>query len=243
MSRLQAVLLLGLAAAMFSTGGLFIKLVTIGPLALVSARSIIAAAIMWLWVWRTEEKRPFFTYDRYQIGGAIALVGAQLFFVVANRQTTSANAVFIQFTAPIFVALFGIWFLGERATRRDWLTMAAIGVGFFLFFSDELTTTGFWGNVNALISGISLAWLVLFLRKQKDGSTAQTILLGNILAAVICFPFLFQETYTLADVGGIAFLGVLQLGIPFIMMSVAVRYLTAVETILIQTLEPILNPV
>ena len=69
------------------------------------------------------------------------------------------------------------------------------------------------------------------------------MLLGNILAAVICFPFLFQETYTLADVGGIAFLGVLQLGIPFIMMSVAVRYLTAVETILIQTLEPILNPV
>ena len=238
MTRTRAVLFLFLAATMFSTAGLFIKLISISPLALVGARSLIASLIIIIWL-----RRPRFTWNRYQIGGAVALMGAQLFFVIATRQTTAANAVFIQFTAPVYVALLGIWFLGERARPLDWATMFIIGVGFFLFFGDKLTPQGFWGNINALISGISLAWLMLFLRKQKDGSTTETMLLGNLLAAVVGLPFLLRESPTLADWGGVLFLGVFQLGIPFILMSVAIRYLTAVEAILIQTLEPVLNPI
>lgn len=238
MTRTHAVILLFLAATLFSTAGLFIKLITIGPLALVGARSIIAALIMLLWL-----RRPRFTWDRYQIGGAVALLGAQLFFVIATRQTNAANAVFIQFTAPVYVALLGIWFLGERARPLDWATMGIIGLGFLLFFGDKLTPEGFWGNINALISGIALAWLILLLRKQKDGSTAETILLGNLLAAMVGLPFLLTESPTPADWGGVLFLGIFQLGIPFIMMSVAIRHLTAVEAILIQTLEPVLNPI
>jgi drug/metabolite transporter (DMT)-like permease len=238
MTRSRAVLFLFLAATLFSTAGLFIKIISISPLALVGARSLIAALIMALWL-----RRPHFTWNRYQIGGAISLLGAQLFFVVATRQTTAANAVFIQFTAPVYVALLGIWFLGERARPLDWATMLIIGLGLFLFFGDELTPQGFWGNVNALISGISLACLMIFLRKQKDGSTAETMLLGNLLAAAIGLPFLLRESPTLADWGGVLFLGIFQLGIPFILMSVAIRTLTAVEAILIQTLEPVLNPI
>lgn len=238
MIRSRAVLFLFLAATLFSTAGLFIKIISISPLALVGARSLIAALIMAIWL-----RRPHFTWNRYQIGGAISLLGAQLFFVVATRQTTAANAVFIQFTAPVYVALLGIWFLGERARPLDWATMLIIGLGLFLFFGDELTPQGFWGNVNALISGISLACLMIFLRKQKDGSTAETMLLGNLLAAAIGLPFLLRESPTLADWGGVLFLGIFQLGIPFILMSVAIRTLTAVEAILIQTLEPVLNPI
>jgi drug/metabolite transporter (DMT)-like permease len=133
--------------------------------------------------------------------------------------------------------------LGERAKSYDWLTMAAIAVGFFLFFNEKLSPEGWWGNVYAILSGITLAWLLLFLRKQKDGSTAETILLGNILAAIVGLPFLFTASPTPGDWAGILFLGVLQLGIPFIMMSVAIKWLTAVEAVLIQTLEPIFNPI
>ncbi|MCA9999576.1 MAG: hypothetical protein KDE56_27630, partial [Anaerolineales bacterium] len=119
MTRTRAVLILFLAATLFSTAGLFIKLITIGPLALVGARSIIAALIIAIWL-----RRPHFTWDRYQIGGAVALMGAQLFFVVATRQTTAANAVFIQFTAP--VPCRRRVFYSRTAKRRGFLRDAGL---------------------------------------------------------------------------------------------------------------------
>jgi drug/metabolite transporter (DMT)-like permease len=151
----------------------------------------------------------------------VALALTQILFVFATRQTTAANAIFLQYTAPIYVAIFGAWFLGERAKSYDWLTMEAIGVGFFLFFSDKLSPEGWWGNVYAVFSGLTLAWLLLFMRKQKDGSTAETVLLGNLIAALVGLPSLLNASPTVADWGGIIFLGIFQLGIPFIMMSVA----------------------
>lgn len=231
-------MLLALAAALFSTSGLLIKLITIGPLALVGARSVVAALVIAAWL-----RRPRFIWTLPQVGGGIALAVTQIFFVIATRETTAANAIFIQYTAPVLVAIFGIWFLDERAQIHDWLTMAAIGVGLYLIFGGNFSFRGAWGEFSALISSVSFAWLFLFLRKQKDSSTTETVLLGNILAAVIGSPFLLFESPTLADWGGILFLGVLQLGIPFIILSLAIKHLTAVETILIQTLEPILNPI
>lgn len=238
LSRSQAILLLATAAVLFSTAGLMIKLLSIGPFALVGGRSIIAVLVILAW-----SGRPRFTWSLPQVGGGIALAVTQMLFVLATRQTTAANAVFIQFTAPVFVAIFGTWFLGERAQRIDWLAMLAIGIGFLFFFSGELSLSGTWGNINALLSGITLAWLLLFLRKQRHGSTVETILLGNAFAALAGLPFFLQESPTLADYGGILFLGVIQLGIPFILMSIAIKELEAVEAILIQTIEPLFNPI
>jgi drug/metabolite transporter (DMT)-like permease len=226
------------AATLFSTAGLLIKVLTLSPLALVGARSILAAGVIAIWL-----RRPRITWSLPQVGGAIMLAATQILFVMATRMTTAANAIFLQFTAPIFVAFFGIWFLGERAKRHDWLAMAAIAAGLLLFFNEDLSAQGNWGNTIALLSGITFAWLVLFLRKQKDTSATETMLLGNLLAALIGLPFFFSETPTAADLGGVAFLGLIQLGIPLIMVSVAIKHLTAVEAVLIQTLEPILNPI
>ncbi|MCB8945322.1 MAG: DMT family transporter [Ardenticatenaceae bacterium] len=238
MNRSRAILLLAFASILFSTSGLFVKIISISPLALVSARSIIAAIVIAIWL-----RRPHFTWSVAQVGGGIALALTQILFVISTRQTTAANAIFLQYTAPIYVAIFGVWFLGERAKGYDWLTMAAIAVGFVLFFNEKLSPEGWWGNVYAILSGVTLAWLLLFMRKQKDESTAETILVGNMLAAVIGLPALLTATPTPADWAGILFLGVVQLGISFIMMSVAIKWLTAVEAVLIQTLEPIFNPI
>lgn len=237
-TRRNAALILMLSAVMFSTAGLLIKIITLSPLALISGRSLIAGLVILLYV-----RRPRFTWSTAQIGGAMALAGAQIFFVIATRQTSAANAVFIQFTAPIYVAIFAIWFLQEPARPIDWVTMAAVGIGLLLFFSDELALEGVWGNINALISGVCLAWFVLFMRKQKDDSPIETTLLGNLLAALVGLPFLLQASPTWGDVGGVLFLGILQLGIPFILFSIAIKHLSAVESILIQTLEPVLNPI
>ena len=238
MNQRRAVLYLLVAVVLFSTSGLMIKLTTLDALALTAGRSMVAGLIFLLYL-----RRPQFTWSVAQIGGAFGYIGAQVFFVAATQLTSAANAVLLQFTAPIYVALFGIWFLGERARRVDWITMAVIGFGMALFFAGGLTASGILGNVYAILSGISLAWLVLFMRKQKDGSPLETVLLGSIFATVLFLPALWRSTPTPADWGIILFLGVFQLGMPFILYSTAIRYLDAVEAILIQALEPILNPI
>jgi len=238
LSRNRAILMVAVAAALFSTSGLFIKILALSPFALLSARGLVAGLVMLLWL-----RRPTLTWSLPQVGGGLAFALTQMLFILSTRQTTAANAILLQYTAPVYVALFGTWFLGERPQRADWVTMGLIGGGMVLFFSESLSPSGLRGNIYALISGVTLAWLMLFLRKQKDGSTVETVMLGNFFAAAIGLPALLAATPTAADIGGVLYLGVLQLGISFIMLSLAIRHLTAVEAVLIQTIEPILNPV
>jgi drug/metabolite transporter (DMT)-like permease len=240
LSSRTASLYVVLAALLFSTSGLLIKVIAVSPLALAGIRSLLAAGVIALWL-----GRPHFTGSLPQVGGAVALAATQLLFVLATRQTSAANAIFLQYTAPVFVALFGIRFLKEATKPVDWGTMLAVIVGLYLFSTEELTTQGRWGNINALLSGLTYAWFYLFMRKQKDQSTLETLLLGNLLAGLVGLPFLFLEPAwpSATAWAGLIFLGVLQLGLPFILLAMAIKRLAAVEAILIQTLEPILNPI
>jgi drug/metabolite transporter (DMT)-like permease len=220
-----------------------VKLLPWNALAITGARSAIAAIVIWVWL-----RNPRFTWSGPQIGGAITLALTQGFFIAATQMTTAANAIFLQYCAPVFVALFSAWYLGERARAVDWLAVAAIFAGMFLFLLDGLSTGGLLGSVFGVIAGICLAWMILFMRKQKDGSPAETVLLGNLLGAGIGLPFVVWEIRSgmslgAEGVGIILFLGIFQLGIPFLLYSQATRVLTAVESTLILTLEPILNPI
>ncbi len=239
-TRSRAIIFLILAIILFSTSGLLIKLSNWNSLALNGARSLIAAAVIWIYL-----RRPNFTWSRVQIGGAIAYALMVLTFVQAVRWTSAANAIFLQFTAPLWVALFGIWLLGERPRRIDWAAMIAIGLGMLLFFGDELSSTGTWGNLLAIFSGICTALLIISLRKQKDGSPTETALLGNLITALIGLPFLLfgDQLVNAREISIVLFLGIFQLGLPFIILTLAVKQLRAIEMILIQTLEPILNPI
>jgi len=166
-------------------------------------------------------------------------------FVQANRWTTAANAAFLQYTAPLWVALFSIWLLQERPQRSDWLTMIAIGVGMILFFGGKLSADGLRGNLLAIFSGMCVALFLIALRKQKDGSPTETVLLGNLIAAVIGLPFIVlgDQPVNLREISIILFLGVFQLGLTFILLTLAIKQLSAIESILIESLAPVLNPV
>ena len=214
-----------------------IKLITVSPPAVVGVRSAIAAAVIALFI-----RRWHFSLSFSQLGGAVAITAAQFFFVLATRQTTAANAVFIQFTAPVYVAFFGWWYLKERARPVDWASTAVVIAGLLLFFQGELDRTSLWGNVNALVSGIALAWFFLFMRKQKGDAAIHTVFLGNVLAALCFLPFIFFAAPTPGDWAALLFLGVLQMGLPFVLLSISLKQLRALEAILIQTVEPVLNP-
>lgn len=237
-SRTRALIALFFAVVLGSTSGLLIKISGWDALALNGARSLLAAGVVWLYL-----RRPTFTWSRAQTGGALSYALAIATFVVATRWTTAANAVFLQFTAPLWVALFSIWLLGERPRRIDWLTMVAVALGMLLFFGGQLTPSGYWGNVIAIFSGICLGLFYTTLRMQKDGSPTETILLGNLIAAAIGLPFIIlgDQPVNPMEMGIILFLGIFQLGLPFLIISLAIKRISAIETILTQTLAPIFN--
>lgn len=235
----RAVLMLLVTAILWSLGGLLIKWIDWNPMAIAGTRSLVGAAIIAV-AFRRELR---FTGSFEQIGVAVSFAGTVVLFVVANKLTTAANTILLQYTAPVYVILFGPRFLGERASRRDWLSLAMIVVGMLLFFGDELDFDGYLGNGVALICGFCFGWLVLFLRRHRGESAMSALVLGNLLAGVVGLPFMFQSMPDAAGWVGLLLLGTVQLGLPYILYSWALRHVRAVEGILIPMVEPVLNPV
>ena len=235
----RAVLMLLATAILWSLGGLLIKWVDWNPVAIAGMRSLIGAAVIAL-IFREELR---FTGSFEQIGAAVAYAGTVVLFVVANKLTTAANAILLQYTAPVYVALFSPWFLGERARGNDWLSLAVILFGMLLFFGDELSLDGYLGNGVALVSGFCFAWLTLFLRRHREESAISALVLGNLLAGLIGLPFMFQSMPDAMGWVGLLLLGVVQLGLPYVLYALALRHVRAIEGILLPMIEPVLNPV
>ncbi len=226
-----------LAAIFWSLGGVLIKSIEWHPMAIAGGRSAIAIPLMLACIgW------PKFTFSRAQIGGAIGYALTVVLFVFATRMTTAANAIFLQYTAPIYVAIIGRWYLGERALRIDWLVIALALGGIALFFLDRLTVSGFWGNIVALCSGLAFASVALFLRKEKAGSPVTSIILGNAIVAAAGAPFMLHSPLGEGGVWRLLLLGTLQLGLPYVLYAAAIKHVTALEATLIPLLEPVLNP-
>ncbi|HPL53322.1 MAG TPA: DMT family transporter [Bacillota bacterium] len=236
--RSRAMLLLAATAAMWSIGGLLIKLVDASPLAIAGARAAITSVVLLLYL-----RKPKFNWSLPQVGAAITSSATSILFVTATKTTTAANAILLQSTAPIYVAILGLWLLKEKTTKYDWLTVAVVMGGMGLFFVESLSIKGLWGNVCAVLSGITYAFFVIFMRMQKDGSPLESTLLANIITAIIGLPFLCRSVPSASGWLFLLILGVFQLGIPYIFYSAAIKKATALEAVLIAIVEPILNPV
>jgi len=236
-SRRRAIALLLLTALLWSTGGLFVKLVHWHPLSIFSARGIIASVVFLIWLRRVPLR-----FTPFLVAGAAGYMGAQFLFIFSTRMTTAANAIFLQYTAPIYVLIFGVWFLGERPRRIDWITMVVIFAGMMLFFGQDMTFEGFYGNLAAILGGVALATMIVCTRAQKDSHPAQIFLIGSCLGGLIGLPSVLQETWSLTDVAIIAYLGIFQTGLASALYSIAIRQVPALESNLILMMEPVLNP-
>ena len=236
--RRLAVFLLILTNLLWSSGGLLIKGVDWNPIAIAGARSAVSAVVIWL----AFRDQPL-SWSKEQVGGAIAYAATVLLFVSATKMTTAANAILLQYTMPLYVALFGAWFLNEKPTTADWLTIASIAGGMGLFFLDQLSPGGLMGNLYGMASGMTLAAVFLCMRKQKNASPSGTVLLGNALTALVSAPFMLGSEPGPGSLLNIMLLGVFQLGLAYVCFSVAIKHLTALESSLIGAIEPVLNPV
>jgi drug/metabolite transporter (DMT)-like permease len=255
MTRKNAALALAFTALLWSMGGAFIKSVEWNPLAIAGSRSGIAA--LFLMIALGWPRLTIFLPDSGTggsggrrinwplIGAAVSTASCMLMFVSATRLTTAANAVMLQYLAPIHVALLAPKFLGEPTKPHDWAALGLAVCGMVLFFWEDVSPEGQLGIALAVGSSFAFAGIPLFLRKLGgSGGQTEAVLLGNALLALVCSPFYFQGGYPdLKGVGALLTLGLIQTGLAYLIYTRAVRYVNALPAILIPVIEPVLNPV
>lgn len=237
------------AAVLWSTGGLFIKWVSLDALGVAMWRSLLAGITIAL-ITRPPLVMPW-RANALTWGLALSYAATMLLFVIATKTTTAANAIFLQYTAPLYLLVLGAVFLGERATRLDLAAVAVAFAGMGLFFVGRLETNQLWGNAAALSAGLTLAVMMTLLRHRRCGphTRPQAMILGNALlvAGLLAVNIGRREsavfTPGLADAAGLLFLGVVQIGVAYTFFAFAMARVQALEASLIGMLEPVLNPV
>jgi drug/metabolite transporter (DMT)-like permease len=238
-------------ATLWSIGGLFIKLVAWHPMVIAGGRSLVAALFM-LTARRfsvrsaaaAHAKLP--TTNHYALwGAALANAATMLLFVTANKLTSSANAILLQYAAPVYAALLGWILVKEKPRAEHWLALIAVSFGLVLFFKDGLSTVSFLGDSIAVISGITFGSYSVFMRLQKDGRPEDSILISHLVTAAVGLPFalVYPPTFSVPAIAAILTLGILQIGIASLFFAYGIRRVTAVQAMLAAVIEPVLNPV
>ncbi len=207
------------------------------PLAFAGIRSIFASLLIWAVL-----RKPKITLSRDQVLCALAYALTVTIYIIANQLTAAANVILLQYTAPVYVAVFGFIVLKERTTKMDWIIILTVLAGMALFFADDLDGKGLLGNILSVIDGITYAGVIILMRKQKEDSL-NAVLLGNIFTVIIGLPFAIKFPPSLPDVGTLMVMGIFQLGLPYILFALAIKSVTALDAALIPVIEPILNPI
>jgi len=164
-------------------------------------------------------------------------------FVVSTKLTTAANAIFLQYTAPIYIALLSPWLLRERVGRSDWILISVAFAGIALFFCDRLSLAGMWGVIAALASGFSYSWLTVLMRREKSASPEAAVFVGNVMTVLVAAPAMWPPTNLGHNWPWLLALGVVQLTIPYLLYAQAIRHVRALDASIISMIEPILNPI
>lgn len=181
-----------LAAVLYSIGGLCIKLIPWGGMAINGARTAIALVVIGAYL--AVIRHPL-RFNRWVAVGALSIFGTNALFSVANKLTTAANVIVLQFTAPIFVILFSALFWRRKPGRLDLLACGIVFGGVLFFFADSLEMGGGLGNVLALLSGVAYAGVFL-MNEMPDSDAISSVFWGDVLSAVTGLPFLLGEEKT-----------------------------------------------
>ncbi|WP_250861323.1 DMT family transporter [Oceanirhabdus seepicola] len=240
MNRNRALLYLVLTSILWSMGGLFIKLIDCNSFTIAGARSGIAFLVISLYT-RKKSFKPS-KPSKMLVIGVISYALLVILFVTSTKLTTSANAIMLQFTAPIWVALLSHFILNVKTSLNDWIIIIIVFLGILLFFMGQLNSGNLLGNLLAVLSGICMAMMIISMKYIKV-EPIQITLFGNLLIFILSIPFLFQTHFSLRDLLYLIILGVFQLGISYILYTSAIKHVSALEGILIPILEPILNPI
>ena len=235
----KGILFVFIAGLLWSTGGLFIKLISLPAMQLAFFRCIIAALTFGIMF-----RKRILLFNKLTFLNSVFYAAILITFVLATKTTTAANAIFLQSTAPIYVLIFEPIFNKTKYERINIITVAVCVLGMLLFFVGKLEPGHLEGNIIALLSGIAFASFFLGMKMNDPKYKHSSIFYGNILVAIISIPFLFSLEYlTIKDLSMVAFLGVFQIAIAYAFFSSGLKRIYAVEASIIAMIEPVLNPV
>jgi drug/metabolite transporter (DMT)-like permease len=235
------------AALLFSTGGAAIKATALTSWQVASFRSGVAALVVWLVM---RDARRGWTWHALPVG--LTYAATMVLFVAANKLTTSANTIFLQATAPLYVLVLSPLLLREKIRVRDLGFMALVAVGMLLFFVERAPAVATapdprTGNILALVSGVCWAATIMGFRWMGsraggDGNTFPAVVAGNAIAFLACLPMALPAHPAAVDVGVIAYLGTFQIGAAYLLLATGIRHVGAVEASTLLLLEPAVNP-
>jgi drug/metabolite transporter, DME family len=242
-STFSPIWLVTFAVLLWSFGGVFIKLSTLDASQITFFRSLLAAITVALLTWKQGLR-----LNAFGVFTSIIYAALLFLFVWATKHTTAANAIFLQYTAPIYILILSPFLLKEKFQPRDLVTVLLCIGGMSLFFVEQLKIDDYLGNAAALGSGIFLGLYILLLRHPKATGTnpAIAVIYGNLLLAVVNCPFGISAIplMTFTDVFAVSFLGIIQIGIAYVLfIKGVVRGVRPLDASIIGFLEPILNPV
>ena len=235
-----------LAAAFFwSTSGLFIKLLDWHPIVISGSRSFVAA--IFLIIVRLISpppkggKNPPFAFWACSVSLALTVIT----FVTANKMTTAANVILLQYSAPVWAALLGWRLAKEKPGWEHWGALAFVMCGLLLFFRDGLEGGALKGNFLAIISGVLLGAHTVFLRMLKDGNPRDAMLTSHLITAAISIPFIFlyPPALKVTTVLPLLYMGTIQMGLASLLISYGIKRITAIQAMLTSMLDPMLSPV
>ncbi len=248
-SKFPPIVLILFAVLLWSTGGLFIKMTTLDAFAVNAGRSLLAALTVAIFTYRKGLR-----LDKFTLLTSFLYAGTLTCFVYANKNTTAANAIFLQYTAPIYILILSPFILKEKFRFADLITVIVCLAGMSFFFlepqnaGNKLAADVFTGNIAALLSGIFFGLYFVFLRHPRSLSKnpALSVFYGNLIIVLLMSPFLFNNPPQPngMDVLAITFLGIFQIGVAYILFTKGIsRGVRSLDASIIGFVEPLLNPV
>ena len=229
-------------AVLWSTGGLFIKFIPWHPMVLSGMRSLVAGIVIGAYMLFS---RTSFVLSKKSFASGVALMCTYSFFVTANKMTTAANAIVLQYTAPVFIVVLSVMFLKARFSRRDVIAVLLTMTGIAMFFLDQLDSGNMLGNVVAILAGISMASMYIINGEIEEDERMSALLIAQTMCFVLGLVFIAAgEVPEISGkaVGSIVFLGAVQLGLPYLLYALAAEKCSALVCCLIGAIEPLLNP-
>ncbi len=233
-------LMMLIACILFSTGGILCKLIPWSPLAINGVRNLLGGGLIGIYLLATHHRLRF----NFKIFiGVICMGGVTTLFIVANKLTTAANAIVLQYSAPIWLILLSAILLKKKPLVKDVITIVIVLVGIVFFFLDGIASGTTWGNIAAL--GAGLFYSGLFLLNSLPGADAlSSLFIGQLGTGILMSPLVFRETdISVVPVVTVICLGLFQVGLGYIFFNLGTKYTAPVTASIIAGIEPILNSV
>lgn len=233
-------LMMLIACILFSTGGILCKLIPWSPLAINGVRNLLGGALIGIYLLATHHRLRF---NFKILIGAICMGGVTTLFIVANKLTTAANAIVLQYSAPIWLLLWSFLFLRKKPLARDIITIVIVLIGIVFFFLDGIGSGTTLGNLAGL--GAGLFYSGLFLLNSLPGADAlSSLFIGQMGTGILMAPLVFRETdLSVVPVVTVICLGLFQVGLGYIFFNLGTKYTAPVTASIIAGIEPILNSV